>query len=325
MKFETYLKTRQPVIYQTLCNASEGARLSHAYLVLGESGTPLKEMGRFLAKTILCDHPHPLADEECTLCHRVEVNDYPDLVEIDGSENSIKKGDVETVVASFHQTPLENKGIMVYFIHMAENMTADAANSLLKFLEEPTPYSYAILTSQNEEKLLPTIKSRCEILRLRMSSRQIGYEEAISAGVPTEDAELLSYFFNDGFSIGKKKEETSYQNAKEALQKALDSLANNASNARFVFQKDIAKLCADKATTRLFFDFLTLSFKDIVGQDSNQAPLLPSYVTIIQEAAKNLPHHELSLLQTMTLRREIESNINTGLLLTHLVSVLTKE
>ena len=325
MNFAYYLKNRQGVVYQTLTNAVKNERLSHAYLVLGEAGTPLKEMARFIAKTILCDHPSPLADEECIFCHRVEVGDYPDLVEISGEESTIKKGDIENLVASFQQTPLENKGIMIYVIHLAENMTPDAANTLLKFLEEPTPYSYAILTSQNEEKLLPTIKSRCETLRLRLSPRKTAFDEAINEGVKNEDAELLSYFLNDGYSIARKSEDTSYQNAKQAFVIALEALGSNASYARFAFQKDVAKLCSDKPTTRLFFDFLTLAFKDMVGLEAKTAPLLPSYAKIIALASKNLMHHQASLLQIMTLRREIESNINTGLLLTHLVSVLTKE
>jgi DNA polymerase III gamma/tau subunit len=69
MKFASYLETKQPLVWKTFSNAMLTHRLSHAYLLSGEAGAPLKETALFLAKSILCDHPSPLADEDLPHLH----------------------------------------------------------------------------------------------------------------------------------------------------------------------------------------------------------------------------------------------------------------
>ena len=325
MKFGTYLKNHQPLLYQTFSNALATGRTPHSVLVEGEIGTPLKETALYLAKSLLCDHPEPLACEECTTCVRVLSEEYPDLVVFDGEESSIKKGDVESVVTFFQQTPLETKGIMIYVIHLAENMTAEAANALLKFLEEPAPHAFAILTTQNKEKLLPTIVSRCETMRLFLLPREEAYQEAISLGVNEEDAELLSYVVNDGPTIAKKVQDPVYQNAKEAFLLTVEALGESPKRVRFALQKEVGKLLNDKPTVRYYFDFLAVAYKEIIGLRRGSAPLLPHYAKMFAEVEPEVRHPESSLLSLMTLRREAETPINTVLLLTHLASVLTKE
>ena len=325
MSFGNYLEEKQPVLFQTFSNALTTYRLAHSYLIQGEAGTPLKETALYLAKSILCDHPDPLACEECITCQRVFEGEYPDLIVFDGEEDTIKKGDVENVVSLFQKTPLESKGVMIYVIHACENMTPEASNALLKFLEEPTDHAYAILTTRNKERLLPTIVSRCEALPLFLLPREESMAEALSVGVSQEDAELLSYVVNDGPSILKRSGEPSYRNAKQAWLDTIDALSSNASQVRFVLEKKVTKGITDKQTARYYFDFLALAYKDIVSRKRGGKPLLPAYATILDEAMRNIPHPESTLLSIMTLRKEAESPIHMGLLFTHLSRVLTKE
>jgi DNA polymerase-3 subunit delta' len=128
---------------------------------------------------------------------------YPDVVVLDGrSRFTSKKTKSKTIVSNFQRTALESKGIMIYIIHQVENMTVEAVNSLLKFLEEPTPEdTYAILTCQNEAKVLPTIISRCESMRLLLLPREEVVKEAVDLGTAQEDADILSNFYNDGQMI----------------------------------------------------------------------------------------------------------------------------
>lgn len=325
MGFGDYLEQKQPVLFQTFSNALSTYRLAHSYLIQGEAGTPLKETALYLAKSILCDHPSPLACDECITCQRIVSEEYPDLIVFDGEEETIKKEAVENIVASFQKTPLENKGVMIYVLHACENMTPEAANALLKFLEEPTDYAYAILTTRNKERLLPTIVSRCETLPLFLLPREESLEEAIRLEVPQEDAELLSFVINDGPSISLKSKEQSYQNAKQAFLDTLDALGSNASQTRFVLERKVAKSLDSKITARYYFDFLALAYKDRIAIKRGSKPLLPSYAKILDAAAEGMPSPEKTLLSIMTLRKEAETPIHTGLLLTHLSRVLTKE
>ena len=325
MSLGNYLKNRQPLVTKSFCYGLTHDQLAHAYLLTGESGTPLKETALFLAKSIICDHPSPLADEECITCQRIDREEYPDFIFLSGEEESIKKEEVGDTLTLFQKTPLERKGVMIYVIHLVENMTLEAVNSLLKFLEEPTPWTYAILTTQNEDKVLPTIVSRCERLRLILTPRNEVYEEALALGVAKEDCELLSYFYNDGSLLKEAAEKEDYQKLKLALTDALDALSTSPQFARFIFENQVTPLLSSKASARFFFDLLTQFFRDIVAKKAGNPITLTSYATIIDAATKKLPHVETSLLSIMTLRGEIELNIRVGLILAHLVNVLTKE
>lgn len=322
MQVKDYLKNRQPILYRTFSNALTRNNVSHAYLLLGEEGVPLFESAKYLAKSLLCDHPSPLADETCTTCLRVDKGDYPDLLILDGENETIKKEMVTDLVSSFQMTSLEKKGVMIYIVHMVENMTVEAINALLKFLEEPTPNTYAILTSRNESKILPTILSRCQLIRMHLIPRFEVNEEAVKLGVPLNDAEMLCFFYNDASLVKEHLESPAYQNAKNALEAYLPSLAKDTSSSRYVLEKEVLPLMSDKPSLRMFFDLLSIVFQDIVKTKVGDETSLTSYAKIIAELANKLPHPESSLQAIMTSRQEIELNLNATLLLSHLHSLI---
>ena len=178
MQIEKYLENNQPVIYKTFVNSLSTGKLSHAYLLSGSIGMPLKETAIYLAKSILCDDRKPLACNSCITCCRVDEGNYPDLMIFDGENSKIKKGDIEKITSNFDKTALEEKGIMIYILHLVETMTPIAVNSLLKFLEEPGKNIFAFLTTENETKVLPTIISRTQVLKFREIDRQKIIKEA---------------------------------------------------------------------------------------------------------------------------------------------------
>ena len=79
MRFGDYLEKKQPLVYRTFANAIENKRLAHAYLLCGESGTPLLETAKYMAKSLICDNPNPLACEECRSCGRIDHGTYMDF------------------------------------------------------------------------------------------------------------------------------------------------------------------------------------------------------------------------------------------------------
>ena len=134
MQVEKYLKKYQPVIYQTFLNSLQKDQLSHAYLISGNNGAPLLDVATFFAKSILCDDPSPLACNSCITCLRIDDGNYPDFFVFDGSKATIKKEAITTIESAFEKKAFENKGIRVYILHLIENMTIEAINSILKFL-----------------------------------------------------------------------------------------------------------------------------------------------------------------------------------------------
>lgn len=330
MQVEKYLKNRQPIIYRTFVRSFQNKHLSHAYLISGNPGTPLLEVAKYLAKTILCDSPDPLACNNCITCLRVDDNNYPDFIVLDGSKKTIKKDDVGRIETQFEKTAFESKGVMIYIIHLVENMGIEAINSILKFLEEPGSEIYAFLTTNNENNVLPTILSRCQILRLKLVNRKEVIDEAIELNVKPEDAELLSYFYNDGELIydilDNKEEKENYESAKEAFVQFLDNLNKDDKREAIYFaQKSIIPLVKTKESTRFFLDMLTEAFEDILNIQQGKSPILTSYATILQDLSNKLSNVNESLIEILKDRNLINLNVNTSLLMDHLVFNIIKE
>ncbi|MCR5506083.1 MAG: hypothetical protein K6F07_03725 [Bacilli bacterium] len=330
MQVEKYLEKYQPVIYKTFKNSLQKEKLSHAYLLSGNPGTPLLEVAKFLAKSILCDDPSPLACDNCITCLRVDDDNYPDFIVFDGSKSSIKKEEVASVEEQFEKTAFESKGIMIYVLHLIENMTEQAINSILKFLEEPGKNVYAFLTTNNENSILPTIISRCQVLHLKLVDRNVVIQDAMNEGVAKEDAELLSYFYNDGELIAEiledEEEKDDYEAAKEATIKFLEALGKDDSRELIYFeQNSLVPLVKTKESARFFLDMLTQAFKDILSIQNGSYPILESYDTMLRELADKLDNVEEILVEILKNRNLINLNVNISLLLDHLVINITRE
>ena len=330
MQVGTYLKKYQPIIYQTFVNSFQANRLSHAYLISGNPGTPLLEVAKYFAKSILCDDPDPLACNSCITCLRIDDENYPDFIVIDGSKGTIKKDEVSSIENQFEKTAFESKGIMVYILHLVENMTVQAINSILKFLEEPGNQIYAFLTTNNESGILPTIISRCQVLRLKQIDRQEVIDNAIALGVDQKDAELLSYFYNDPELIQESLEDSddkdNYIDAKMALDELLSHLSEEDYRASIYYaQTYIVPQVKTLPEARFFFDMLGQVFEDILNIKHNKEPILKSYDTILRELSLKLPHIEESLLEILKDRNLLNLNVNVSLLLDNLILKIIKE
>lgn len=330
MQVEKYLEKYQPVIYKTFKNSLQKEKLSHAYLLSGNPGTPLLEVAKFLAKSILCDDPSPLACNNCITCLRVDDENYPDFIVFDGSKGSIKKEEVASVEEQFEKTAFESKGIMIYVLHLIENSTEQAINSILKFLEEPGKNVYAFLTTNNENSILPTIISRCQVLHLKLVDRNTVIQDALDEGVSQEDAELLSYFYNDGELIAEiledEDEKDAYEAAKEATVKFLEELGKEDPRELVYFeQNSLVPLVKTKESARFFIDMLTQAFKDILSIQNGDYPILKSYDTMLRELADKLTNVEETLIEILKNRNLINLNVNISLLLDHLVLSIIRE
>ena len=328
MQIENYLRKHQPIIYKTFVNALTEDHLSHAYLISGAPGTPLIEVAKFLAKSIICDDPDPLACNSCITCLRVDDNNYPDFIVFDGSQKTIKKEEVTSIETQFDKEAFESKGIMIYILHLVENMTTVAVNSILKFLEEPGKNIYAFLTTNNESLILPTIVSRCQCLKLKPVDRNEVINAAMEIGVAQDDAELLSYFYNDEDIIQKfleSEDKDFYLDAKETTNELLEALKQGKDEAIFVTQSKIGPMIKSKESMRFFLDILAQFFEDILNIKNGNETFLVSYDTILRGLLDKLPHVEQSLIEILKCRNITSLNVNNSLLLDHLILKITEE
>lgn len=331
MKFDEYLETYQPLVYETFKNTLHTGKIAHAYLLSGEHGVPLLETAIFLSKSLLCDDPHPLACNSCRSCTRIDHRTYNDFVVLDGRNGQIKKGDVQEIVGDFTKTPLEAKGIMIYVINLVENMNVQAVNSLLKFLEEPPANTYAFLTCENETKVLPTIISRCEKLRMFLIPKEIVKEQALQAGVKEEDAEILVNFYNNSSLLEEETHEDSYNEMKQLFKSSLETFEKSGDDIVFFFENTVLNALADNkkksnsfVNAENYLDLLSLAFKDAISLSKGQSILLQSFQTSINNMSRNLPHLEDSLTEILKIRSSLNTNINSSLALMHLILFITE-
>ena len=330
MQIGKYLEENQPIIYKTFVNAFKNHTLSHAYLLVGNPGTPLYEVAQYLAKSILCDDPSPLACNNCITCMRIDSDNYPDIIKLDGSKTIIKKEDVLNIENRFEKTAFETKGIMIYIVNQVENMRVEAVNSMLKFLEEPESEIYAFLTTNNVNNILPTIVSRCQVLPLISMPRDKVIRDAQGLLVEQDDAELLSYFYNDGELIYDflmdEEESDNYKEAKKALDGLLDVMSGgNRKDVVYYSQTNIVPLIKTKEELRFFVDLLSQVYEDVLNIQLNREISLKFYEEILRNLSTKLPHVQSSLVEILKTRNVINLNVNIGLLIDHLIINLMKE
>ena len=325
MKYDEYLEKYQPFIYNTFINSLKFNKVSQAYLIKGSDGTPTLDIALFLAKTLICEEPSPLACSSCLNCIRFEEGNYADFMLIDGSKNTIKVGDIENLQKFLASSSLEKQGKKIYIINRLENANKEAVNALLKTLEEPTSSVYAFITTQNEAKILPTIISRCQILSLLPINKSIVKQNAINEGVLLEDADILSYFYCDVEVIKQKSEEENYKEQKKLLYETLNALTISSEEAIYYAQTNLIKKIKTKEDARLYIDLLSIAFKDILHIQNNQPLVLEGAKEQIDTLSKKYKNISSIYLEIMLSRGQIEDNVNLSLLLQHIFIYIRKE
>ncbi len=172
--------------------------LRQAYLITGPSGVGRRTLGLRLAQALACRQP-PAPGQPClacSACKKLENNQHPDLTTVQAETigGTLKVEQIRDLQHTLALSPYEAQYRVAMLLRF-EEAHESAQNALLKTLEEPFPKVILILTAESAESILPTILSRCEVLRLRPTgieflSQQLETEKQI----PHEDAETLAHF-----------------------------------------------------------------------------------------------------------------------------------
>jgi len=168
--------------------------ISHAYLFLGPAGVGKRLTAYSFAAALNCQSPEqgykPCG--KCPSCHKMEHGNYPGLLLIEPQGQSIKIEQIREIQARISYKKLEGK-YQIVIMQDAQNMTADAANSLLKVLEEPPQGTVFILLADQSRSMLPTILSRCQLIRfVALKPEHISRILQEEYGLSQEEAEGIS-------------------------------------------------------------------------------------------------------------------------------------
>ncbi len=151
----------QEAVVRTLTNAIEQDKVRQAYLFAGPRGTGKTSLARILAKSINCAHgPTATPDGTCHSCVAIAAGTSLDVVEMDAaSQRGID--DIREIRDRAALQPVEGR-MKVYILDEAHQLTDAAWNALLKLIEEPPPHLLFIFCTTELQKVLPTVRSRCQ-------------------------------------------------------------------------------------------------------------------------------------------------------------------
>ncbi|GAB6086071.1 DNA polymerase III subunit delta' [Alkaliphilus crotonatoxidans] len=171
-------------------------QVSHGYLIEGLAGLGKRTIARELAMGIVCQSKENKPCHTCQSCIKSQHGNHPEIKWIE-PEGAIKIEQIRELQKEILMKPYEGK-YKVFVLCNAETMTTQAQNALLKTLEEPPTYGVLILLVNNINRLLPTVASRCQALRLRpVEKNKIADFLEAKKGISNEAARVVAAF-SDG-------------------------------------------------------------------------------------------------------------------------------
>lgn len=187
----------QQSAWQQLSQQLEAGTLAHAILLVGPKGIGKAEFARALAARLLCEAPvDGVSCCRCKRCLLLQSGTHGDFrrIEPEKEDAALKIEPIRGLVEFFAQSSQQG-GKKVAMLGPAEDMTINAANALLKTLEEPPGDSHILLLSHASGRLMPTIRSRCQVFTLNLpdTASALSWLKTQCAGVADEElASLLA-------------------------------------------------------------------------------------------------------------------------------------
>ena len=319
------LYAKQPIVMQFLKQAILKDRVAHAYLFEGMKGTGKGEIGIFLAKALFCENIKDqfIPCDECINCVRITHRTHPDLHIIEPEGASIKKEQIVQLQQEFSKKGVETSH-KIYILHDADKMTVNAANSLLKFLEEPNAKTTAILITENVQRILPTIYSRCQHLSFRPISKPTFIQMLVENGIDPVKAPLFSQLTNNLDEAIQLKEDDWFLQARKIVLKLYEILTqNHLADAILYVHSDWLVHFKERQQIDKGLDMLLFIYRDLLylQLERYEELVYPDYRDEWGQVALLFTREKLlnQILAILETKRKLQSNVNGALLMEQLI------
>lgn len=232
---------KQPKLFELLSKIIQKNRLAHAYLLDGGNGVGKEECAIWLVQSRFCENlENGLPCGECNNCKRVARQEHPDVFFVEPDGNFIKVEQIRVLQEEFAKSSMEGAW-KAFVIIDADKMNLNAANSLLKFLEEPNPQTLAILQTSTLAKVLPTICSRVQIFHFTPLSKKALQNELIAQGVQESLAIDLAEITNDLEKALVLSQDEAFFERRKIIRRFFDYLIKGDWNGFVYVQKTMMK------------------------------------------------------------------------------------
>jgi DNA polymerase III subunit delta' len=319
-----------------LSKSLQEGRVSHAYLITGPASVGKSTLALRLAQALNCSSPQPPC-RLCRSCQKIESGAHLDVrvVQLAGAEqeegaergrarSAEKAIGIDQVRALQREVALapHEGGYKVYIIMNAETLSLEAGNSLLKVLEEPPKSVVLILTAADANMLLPTIVSRCQVLRLQpVSAAVIGEYLAVQLGVERGRADLLARLAGGrvGWAIAAAGDDGCLAQRTAALERLLATVEARPTE-RFAVAADLAaEFTRDRGAVGYALDLWQGRWRDVLlmQADAEELVINRDYLESLrgQSVRGGAVQTRAYLAQIEETRLQLEQNVNPRLAL----------
>ena len=307
-------------IVEHLKNAIRMEKISHAYILNGESNAGKMMLAEAFAMALQCEGQGDEPCMTCRSCHQAMEHNQPDIIYI-----SHEKPNVISVDDIRHQLnndivikPYSSK-YKIYIVDEAEKMNVQAQNALLKTIEEPPAYGIILLLTTNADAFLPTILSRCITLNLKSVNEDLIKSHLMKKyQIPDYQAEVCAAFAQG--NVGKAIQLASSGEFNELKNDALSTVKKLEDMDLYELNEVIKQINEYKTKIQEYLDLLTLWYRDVLYMKAtnnvNNLIFKDEVYDIKKQAAKKSYEGIETILQAIEQTRvRINANVNFDLVI----------
>ena len=307
-------------IIKYIQSSVENGQVGHAYILNGERGSGKKMLASLFAMTLLCEKGGPEPCNVCHSCRQAESGNHPDILRVTHekpgtiSVDDIREQVNDTVMVKPYQGPYK-----VYIIDHAELMTPQAQNALLKTLEEPPEYVVFFLLTENAEVLLPTITSRCVMLKLRNIRNTLIRKYLMEVlEVPDYKADMCTAFAQG--NLGRAIMLANSEHFNEIREEAIQLLKYIHEMELSEIVQAVNRITAYKLEITDYLDIIMIWYRDVLlykaTKDMDKV-VFKEQISYIKEQAKKSSYEGIeTILKALdTAKSRLRANVNFDLVM----------
>lgn len=307
-------------IIQYIQNAVTQDKVSHAYIMNGERGSGKKLLANLFAQTLQCERGGDEPCYECHSCKQALSGNHPDIITVQHEKpSSISVDEIRVQVNEDIQVKPYSGRYKIYIIPEADLMTQQAQNALLKTIEEPPAYAVIILLTENAQKLLPTICSRCVMLKLRNIKDQLVKKYLMeNLHVPDYKADVCTVFAQGNIGRAIMLANSEYFN--EIKDEAIQLLKNIDTMDVSTLIEAVKKCSQYKMNVDDYLDVLAIWYRDVLIYKATQnidRVIFSEQLNYIKERARKSSYEGIeNILKAIeNAKARLRANVNFDLVM----------